>query len=152
MVEFESAISIHCLPEAVFALIADLANYASWLPSSPVFVDCEPTLLSESGARTTYEERIRAGIFTVALQGKVTAHEPPTRIRFEERTPFKVPIYEVQVEYTFEPVREGTQVRRRVRLEPRGIFKLAGPLLRSRGQAEGDRILQSLAQAVLRRV
>lgn len=152
MVEFESAISIHCLPEAAFALIADLANYASWLLSSPVFVDCEPTLMSKSGTGTTYEDRIRAGIFTIALQGKVTAYEPSTRIRFEEKMPFKVPIYEVQVEYTFEPVREGTQVRRKVRLEPHGIFKLAGPLLKSRGQTEGDRILQSLAQAVLRRV
>ncbi len=148
MIKLESSIYIACPVDAAFAVIADVAGYARWLPQSRVFAGCTST--ERLGVGTTYVDQVRAGLVTIGLQGVISTDEPPHRVTFHERTPFVLPIYDVQVEYTVTPVDAGSLVQRQLCVTLAGMFRLLAPIMRGAARAEGDRILRVLKDTLER--
>jgi uncharacterized protein YndB with AHSA1/START domain len=110
-------------PEAVFDLIADMPNYARWLPDSSAFggtVDVAPYPVRLG---TTY---LDAG--PIEKPGRVTEFDRPRRIAFQHTVQIRRPIktdVEARIRYSLEPSQGGTAVLRELDL----TIDLCGPLV-----------------------
>jgi uncharacterized protein YndB with AHSA1/START domain len=141
MAEMQFRTMINRPPEDVFALIADLANYHTWLPPSNLF-DKLPDI-SDNPAKlgTTYVDQGQ----TIPLRGEVTEFQPPTRITFRQSTQIKrlglTSGLDIQIRYTLTAIEGGTRVVRDIQLNVGGILKLLEPILIRQIRAENERIL-----------
>jgi uncharacterized protein YndB with AHSA1/START domain len=107
-------------PEAVFDLLADIANEPGWNP------DCYEITVTPPGpvaAGTTFRGRFKNAGW---MDGEVTVFERATRLadRFDGSR------LKGEMEWRFSPDGPGTRLDLSVRIEPVGVMKLAAPMLR----------------------
>jgi len=140
---------IHGSPETIFDLVADMPNYARWLPNSSAFggtVDVKPYPVRLG---TTY---LDAG--PILKPGSVTEFDRPQHISFHHtvqvrRGPLNTDV-DARIRYTFEPRDGGTFVDRRLTLtfDLQGIFRLALPFILYGFRQENDRTLAALKRYI----
>ena len=80
MISLSFEADIAASAERVFSLLADLRNYAQWLPASSAFYGTSEISEGPVGVGTTYVERTPVGV----RHGVVTALVRPTRLDFEQ--------------------------------------------------------------------
>jgi Polyketide cyclase / dehydrase and lipid transport len=75
-----------CPPEALFALVEDLARYPEWLDIVPHAVATDPDA-GDPGPAWSVDLRGRLGPFARSKRLRMvrTVYEPPGRVRFERR-------------------------------------------------------------------
>jgi uncharacterized protein YndB with AHSA1/START domain len=137
MAEMQFTTVINRPAAEVFALIADLANYHTWLPPSNLFTQLPEISDNPVKLGTTYVDQ--------GLQGEVIEFQPPTRIAFRQGTQIKrlglTFGLEVQSRYTLSPEEGSTRVVRDTQVKVGGMLKLLKPILVRQIRAENERIL-----------
>jgi uncharacterized protein YndB with AHSA1/START domain len=108
--------------EEVFAVLSNEENRPKW---SATTIEVKKTSKGPIGAGTTWLGVDRIFGRRMERESVFTEYEPNRKIT-QKSTSGPVP-FEVQLMY--EPVEEGTQIIVIAEAQPRGLFKLAGPLL-----------------------
>jgi uncharacterized protein YndB with AHSA1/START domain len=108
--------------EEVFAVLSNEENRPKW---STTTIEVKKTSVGPIGAGTTWRGVDRIFGRRMERESVFTEYEPPRKIT-QKSTSGPVP-FEVQLMY--EPVEAGTRVIVIAEAQPRGLFKLAGPLL-----------------------
>jgi len=101
-------------PDIVFATIADLSNYHTWLSESSSFSATTEVTPLPVGLGTTYVDRGKSG----KRYGSVTEFDPPAHIAFHQ--PMKLPLggaIDINVRYTLEEIDGATNVLRDITLD-----------------------------------
>jgi uncharacterized protein YndB with AHSA1/START domain len=136
----------------IFDLVADMPNYARWLPDSDAFGGTVNVMPYPVRLGTTY---LDAG--PIEKPGTVTEFDPPRRIGFfhtilVRRAPLNTDI-DARIRYTFEPNEGGTLVLRELELaiNLRGLYKLALPFILRSFRKENVRTLAHLKEYVEQR-
>jgi len=128
--------------EAVFNLIADLPNYNRWLSPSNLFAQTMQISDNPIKLGSTYLDQGPQS----TMQGKITEFQPPTRLTFFQTTQFKLLIFpaglDIEIQYVLENIDNGTRVNRNTTVNPKGIARLAQPILLNSIKAENERILR----------
>jgi uncharacterized protein YndB with AHSA1/START domain len=143
MGEMRFTILVEAPAEEIFAVIADVAGYATWLPGSKSFgvtTDISPLPV---GLGTTYVDAGPAGV----RRGEVTAYEPPGRICFHQPMDVAGPLrgtIDIHLCHTLEPTDGATRVGRELTLGIPGALKLATPLIKGMFRKENQRVLAAL--------
>src|SRR5256885_9975313 len=111
-------------PEAIFDLMADMPNYGRWLPGSDAFGGTTQVSPYPVRLGTTYLDAGPAG----QRPGAVTGYDRPRAIAFHhtmliKRGPLTADV-DVNVRYTFQPVKHATDVIRDLDL----TIHIRGPL------------------------
>jgi uncharacterized protein YndB with AHSA1/START domain len=140
MPEFVFNKDIHCPPEAVFGLIADLPNYGKWLPPSNLFKTVTEYSELPVRAGTTYVDRGTRSI----MVGTVTELERPKHISFRQVTSSFVGRLEIEIRYTLEAAGDTTHLTRRVSIKAAGVYWVLQPYLVRTIRAEVERILEKM--------
>jgi uncharacterized protein YndB with AHSA1/START domain len=138
---------IEAPPEDIFAVIADLAGYATWLPGSKAFGGTTDIAPLPVGLGTTYVDAGPAGV----RRGVVSAYEPPRRICFHQPMAVAGPLrgtIDIHLCHVLEPVDRGTRVARELELGIPGALKLATPLIRRMFGKENERVPAALKSHV----
>jgi len=141
---------IEASPETIFDLIADMPNYARWLPGSEAFGGTTEVSPYPVSLGTTYLDAGPAG----QRPGSVTGYGRPKCIAFHHTMLLKRGLLtadiDVQIRYTLEPVELGTLVVRDLDLtiQMPGLLKLAEPFVVSAFRRENVRILAELKRYV----
>jgi uncharacterized protein YndB with AHSA1/START domain len=136
--------TINVLPERVFNLLIDLENYGQWLSSSALYGSV--TKISENPVElgSTYIDKGTSSL----MRGSVTEFEPPRRLTFEQSQQMKLLIFNVtlniRIRYTLESIASGTQVKRDVTIDIRGIPSFIQSVVVNQIRAENERILAKM--------
>ncbi len=80
MTELRFSADIQAPADSVFSLLAELRDYARWLPTSSAYRGTQRISDGPIGLGTTYVEQSPLGV----RHGIVTAFEPPCRLDFEQ--------------------------------------------------------------------
>jgi uncharacterized protein YndB with AHSA1/START domain len=119
--------------ERVFAFVDDESRAADWLSRCVALRQVTP---GAKGVGTelhyTYKDPGRTG----EMDGRVTAYEKDRRLAMH----YTDPTFDVDVDFWFEPEREGTTVRHATSITPKSLMaKLMTPIIRG---ATGKQIVQ----------
>ena len=109
-------------PADVFAFVADVRNDPAW--HTDVLNVHSST--ESVGKGTVFEVKVKPSMGVSEGTMTVTRFEPDTLIEYEGRMGKMAPT----VTHMCEPAGEGTRVTRRVELDPPGIMRLGGPMIR----------------------
>lgn len=109
-------------PDRVFAALTDLQNLKSWRTLESVRLEPEGPARVGSFIHTT----VKGPGQTMRFVNEVTELDPVRR-RYDDR--WLDGTFMIESGWEIEPNGEGTRVRWTTRYEPRGIFRLFGPLL-----------------------
>lgn len=118
------SIVVHRPIEEVFAFLADGENDAKF---SPRILEMTRAPEGPTAVGTRFISRARDLGRTSTFEIEITAFEPPTRIRWAQRSPGPVVI--VDGGYDLEPIDGGTRVTVFGQLEGRGLAVPATPLI-----------------------
>ena len=144
MARYRTLVPTAWRPEDAFAYMADVRNFAAWDPG----VRRVTAVRGDGpGLGAVYEVEVRVGAASLVLRYEVIAWEPPRRLVLLASTRTLRSVDEVRVDPASDPPSEGAVVTYDARLEPRGMLRLADPLLGLAFRRIGDR-----AAAGLRRV
>lgn len=139
MSKIEHSIVIDRPIEEVFAFVHDPRNDASWQTTL-----IESTQVGEGpvGVGTEIRERRRFFGMQVEMTKEISEYEPP------RRSAFKIVAGGAPMSghYTFEPLDGGTKVTATGYVEPKGFFKMAGPLFDSMAGRELEASLGHLKE------
>ena len=129
----------------VFAIVADIANTARWLPGSAMFGGVRDVTPDPVCLGTTFVDYGRLG----KRYGSVIDFVRDSCIAFHQPMDFKAPVpgrVEVRVRYTFEPLDSGTRVIRHLdaELDIAGPAKLLAPLVFGSIFRENERVMSAL--------
>jgi len=140
MPEMQFETVIHRPVEDVFALIADLPNYAKWLSTSQLYAGV--TQYSELPVRegTRY---VDTGKMT-RMTGAVTAFEPPSRMSFRQESISLFGALNIEIRYVLAAEGDETRVTRRVIVNSSGGYSLLQPVLLRAIRKENERILAAM--------
>jgi uncharacterized protein YndB with AHSA1/START domain len=143
VVKLRFEVEIGASAEQVFALLADLRGYESWLPRSRAWQGTSHITAGPTRVGTTYVE---PGPFGVR-HGRVTECDPPTRLGFEQPMTSKhlaLGVIGIRLAHTLTPEGRGVRLLRVVELEPRGPVFVVLPLLVAPFRAENARMMRAL--------
>ena len=144
-IRYESRTTIDRPPGDVFARLADLASYGTWMHRTGLFRRCGQTSDGPLGEGTTYFDASRMGTF----QGEVTDFQPPSRIGFRETLRwFGSDLMEARPEYFLEADREGTIVHHVAEGELFGWMRLMKPVAALLARSERARTVKSLRRSL----
>ena len=118
--EFDLSIEVHRPPPVVFAMFLDIGDYGDRSPEAivPVMEKIPP---GPTRPGTVWHEVIRLGPgMRMAVWSEVTLIQPDRRL--EER--FWASWMRGTLEYTLEPASDGTLLRLRKSLTPKGILRI----------------------------
>ena len=140
-VRYESRTTIDQPIGEVFARLADLAVYGTWMHRTGLFRRCGQTSDGPLGKGTAYFDATRMGTF----QGEVTDFQPPSRIGFRETLRwFGSDLMGARPEYFLEADREGTIVHHVAEGELFGWMRLVKPVAALLARSERARTVESL--------
>jgi hypothetical protein len=140
MAHYRTTVPTTWEPEAAFAFMGDLRNFALW---DPGVREVRMVAGDAPGPGAAFDVAVRVPFGAMTLRYEVTAWEPPSRLVVRAQTSTLVSLDEVLVEAT----PEGVVVTYDADLALRGGFRVANPLLGLAFSRIGDR-----AAAGLRRV
>lgn len=138
--------TINCPIEQVFDLLANITEYATWLPQSATFGTIRDIQPLPVQLGTTYVDAVQGP----PMRGEVTVFERPHRLGFNQLSETKVGFLRGSLRseslYTLTEQAGGTHVVREYHLTMTGVIRLMQPMLLRGGRQESERILQVLKQ------
>jgi uncharacterized protein YndB with AHSA1/START domain len=144
-VRYESRTTIDRPIGDVFARLADLADYGTWMHRTGLFRRCGQTSDGPLGEGTAYFDASRMGTF----RGEVTDFQPPSRIAFRETLRwFGSDLMEARPEYILEADQETTIVHHVAEGELFGLMRLMKPVAALLARSERARTLESLRRSL----
>ena len=144
-VRYESRTTIDRPIGDVFARLADLGEYGTWMHRTGLFRRCGQTSDGPLGEGTAYFDASRMGTF----QGEVTDFQPPSRIGFRETLRwFGSELMEARPEYVLEADRERTIVHHVAEGELFGLMRLMKPVAALMAKSERARTVESLRRSL----
>ena len=144
-VRYEARTAIDRPIGEVFARLADLDGYATWMHRTGLFRRCGQTSDGRLGPRTAYFDASRMGTF----RGEVTDYQPPSRIGFRETLRwFGSDLMEARPEYFLEADRDRTIVHHVAQGELFGLMRLMKPVAALLARSERARTLGSLRRSL----
>jgi uncharacterized protein YndB with AHSA1/START domain len=144
-VRYESRTTIDKPTGEVFARLADLAQYDTWMHHTGLFRRCGPTSDGPLGKGTAYFDATRMGTF----RGEVTDFEPPSRLGFRETLRwFGSNVMEARPEYFLEASQQTTVVHHVAEGELFGWMRLMKPVAALLAKSERARTVRSLTRSL----
>jgi uncharacterized protein YndB with AHSA1/START domain len=144
-VRFESHTTINRPIGEVFARLADLPGYRTWMHRTGLFRRCDQTSDGPLGKGTAYFDSTRMGTF----RGEVTDFEPPSRIGFRETLRwFGSDVLEARPQYFLEADQERTIVHHIAEGELFGWMRLMKPMAALMANSERARTVASLRRSL----
>ena len=129
----------------VFARLADLDGYRTWMRRTGLFRRAGQTSGGPVGLGTAYFDATRMGTF----RGEVTGYEPPARIGFRETLRwFGSDLMEARPEYILEADGDKTIVRHVAEGELFGMMRLMKPVAALLARSERARTVESLRRSL----
>src|SRR3954464_8949677 len=129
----------------VFARLADLDGYRTWMRRTGLFRRSGQTSDGPIGLGTAYFDATRMGTF----RGEVTDYEPPARIGFRETLRwFGSDLMEARPEFVLEADRDKTIVHHVAEGELFGLMRLMKPVAALLARSERDRTLEALRRSL----
>jgi uncharacterized protein YndB with AHSA1/START domain len=144
-VRYEARTTIERSIGDVFARLADLDGYGTWMHRTGLFRRCGQTSDGPLGLGTTYFDATRMGTF----RGEVTDFQPPSRIGFRETLRwFGSDMTEARAEYFLEADRDSTIVHHVAEGDLFGLMRLMKPGAALLARSERPRTLESLRRSL----
>ncbi len=129
----------------VFARLADLDGYRTWMRRTGLFRWSGQTSDGPVGLGTAYIDATRLGTF----HGEVTDYEPPARIDFRETLRwFGADLMEARPEYILEADGDKTIVHHVAEGELFGMMRLMKPVAARLARSERARTVESLRRSL----
>ena len=129
----------------VFARLADLDGYRTWMRRTGLFRRSGQTSDGPVGPGTAYFDATRMGEF----RGEITDYEPPARIGFRETLRwFGSDLMEARPAYTLEADRDTTIVHHVAEGELFGMMRLMKPVAALLARSERARTVESLRRSL----
>ena len=144
-VRYESRTTVDRPIAEVFARLAKLSDYETWMHRTGLFRRSGQTSDGPLGQGAAYFDASRMGTF----RGEVTEYQPPSRIAFRERlTWFGSDVMEARPEYFLESDQERTIVHHVAEGELFGWMRLMKPAAALMANSERARTLKSLRRSL----
>jgi len=144
-VRYETSVTIDGPIGEVFARLADLDGYRTWMHRTGLFRRASQTSDGPLGAGTAYFDATRLGAF----RGQITAYESPSRIGFRETlTLFGSDLMEARPEYLLEADENRTIVHHTAEGELFGLMRLMKPVAALLARSERSRTVKSLRRSL----
>ena len=144
-VRYETRATIDRPISDVFARLADLDGYRTWMRRTGLFRRSAQTSDGPLALGTAYFDATRMGAF----RGEVTDYEPPGRIGFRETLRwFGSDMMEARPEYVLEADRDKTIVHHVAEGELFGIMRLMKPVAALLARSERARTVESLRRSL----
>src|SRR6478736_8166753 len=129
----------------VFARLADLDGYRTWMHRTGLFRRSGQTSDGPLGLGTAYFDATRMGTF----RGQITDYRPPSRIAFRETLRwFGSDLMEARPEYLLEADRDRTIVHHVAEGELFGLMRLMKPVAALLARNERTRTVKSLRRSL----
>jgi uncharacterized protein YndB with AHSA1/START domain len=129
----------------VFARLADLDGYGTWMRRTGLFRRAGQTSEGHLGQGTAYFDATRMGTF----RGRVTDYQPPSRIGFRETLRwFGSDLMEARPEYLLEADEDRTIVHHIAEGELFGLMRLMKPVAALLARSERRRTVESLRRSL----
>ena len=129
----------------VFARLADLDGYRTWMRRTGLFRRSGQASGGPVGLGTAYFDATRMGTF----RGEVTRYEPPARIGFRETLRwFGSELMEARPAYTLKEDRDKTIVHHVAEGELFGMMRLMKPVAALLARSERNRTVESLRRSL----
>ena len=129
----------------VFARLADLDGYRTWMRRTGLFRRSRQTSDGPVGRGTAYVDATRMGAF----RGEVTDYEPPARIGFRETLRwFGSDLMEARPQYTLEADQDKTIVHHVAEGELFGLMRLMKPAAALLARSERARTVEALRRSL----
>jgi uncharacterized protein YndB with AHSA1/START domain len=129
----------------VFARLADLDGYRSWMRRTGLFRRSGQTSDGPLGLGTAYFDATRMGTF----RGEVTDYEPPARIGFRETLRwFGSDLTEARAAYVLETDEDKTIVHHSAEGELFGMMRFMKPVAAWLARSERTRTVESLRRSL----
>ena len=145
IIRYESRTTVDRPIEEVFARLADLPGYSTWMHRTGMFRRCDQTSDGPLGKGTLYLDATRMGTY----RGEVTSFERPSRIGFRETLRwFGSAVAEARPEYFLEADQERTIVHHVAEGELFGWMRLMKPAAALMANSERARTLESLKRSL----
>src|SRR5436305_5750188 len=129
----------------VFARLADIDGYRTWMHRTGLFRRSGQTSEGHRGLGTTYFDATRMGTF----RGRVTDYQPPSRIGFHETLRWLgADLMEARPEYRLEADGDRTIVHHIAEGELFGFMRLMKPVAALMARSERTRTVRSLRHSL----
>jgi uncharacterized protein YndB with AHSA1/START domain len=129
----------------VFARLADLDGYGTWMHRTGLFRRSGQTSDGPPGSGTPYFDATRMGTF----RGQITDYQPPSQIGFRETLRwFGLDVMEARPEYRLEADGGRTIVHHIAEGELFGLMRLMKPVPALMARSERTRTLESLRSSL----
>src|SRR5947209_11263181 len=139
-VRYETHATINRPIGDVFARLADLDGYRTWMRRTGLFRRSDKTSDGPPGPGTVYTDATRMGTF----RGQITDYQPPSRIGFRETLRwFGSDLMEARPEYFLEAERDRTIVHHVAEGELFGLMRLMKPVAALLARSERARTVYS---------
>lgn len=141
MIRFAYEETIAASPEAVFAVMADVARFDEWLD-----MDGRPTEPGPVGVGSRFESTGRMGPLGVRGSGEVTSFEPAKAFGFRMSAPGA---FDFTIDLRLEPHAAGTRLQGSGSMTTHRLWRLLDPVLRAeleKGEAREARRLKVLVE------
>src|SRR6059058_1079150 len=144
-VRYETRTTIDRPISDVFARLADLDGYRTWMRRTGLFRRSGQTTEGPLGAGTAYFDATRMGTF----RGQITDYEPPSRIGFRETLRwFGSDLMEARPDYVLEADRDTTIVHHVAEGELFGVMRLMKPVAGLMARSERARTISALKRSL----
>ena len=144
-VRYETRTTINRPISDVFARLADLDGYRTWMRRTGLFRRSEQTSDGPLGLGTAYADATRMGTF----RGEVTDYEPPTRIGFRETLRwFGSDLMQARPDYVLEADGDTTIVHHVAEGQLFGLMRLMKPVAALMARSERARTVKSLRRSL----
>jgi uncharacterized protein YndB with AHSA1/START domain len=147
-VRYEARMTIDRPIGDVFARLADLDGYGTWMHRTGMFRRTGKTSPGPVGQATAYVDTTRMGTF----RGQITDYQEPSRIAFRETLRwFGADLMEARPAYRLEADGESTIVHHVAEGELFGPMRLMKPVAKLLARSERSRTLRSLRRSLASR-
>lgn len=145
MVRYETRTTIDRPTGDVFARLADLDRYRTWMHRTGLFRRSRQTSDGPRGTGTTYLDHTRMGVF----RGQITAYRAPSEIHFRETLRlFGADLMEARPQYVLEAVGDRTTVHHIAEAELFGLMRFMKPVAALLARSERSRTVKSLRRSL----
>jgi ribosome-associated toxin RatA of RatAB toxin-antitoxin module len=149
MIDLEFSFRVAKPAEVVFDLISDISRYRKWVPEgSSFFIENKLTSDGPIGLGTTYIDLLKYGGKSI---GEIVEFERPSKVAFQQRTFFGLPVFSARVEYFFETQNDFTEITHHLTAKGHGLFRMLEPVLSMVVSRERKKTCEAIKQAFEKR-